>query len=116
VSSDIDLFVGYTLLTDGSGTGTLFNIPGTNMKGAGVDVDVTGIIYAAGTQGATSFLMRVENDLQTVDWAVTAGLNLTSAKLDTAGTNLYVRGADVGAHWTDVLVVKLNGLENTAPN
>ena len=116
MSSDIDFFVGYTLLVDGSGQGTLFNLPGMNLKGAGVDVSSTGIIYAAGTQGSQGFLMRVESDIQTVDWAVTAGINLTSAKLDTAGTNLYVRGADVGAHWTDVLVVKLNGLENTAPN
>src|SRR6516162_4359694 len=116
VSSDIDLFVGSTNLVDGSGQGTLFNIPGTNLKGAGVDVDSTGIIYTAGTQGAQGFTMRVENDIQTVDWAATAGLNLTSAKLDTAGTNLYVGGADVGAHSSDVLVVKLNGLGNTAPN
>ena len=112
VSSDIDLFVGYTLLLDGSGQGSLFNIPGTNLKGAGVDVDSTGIIYVAGTQGAQGFLTRVENDIATVDWAATAGLNLTGAKLDTAGTNLYVGGADAGTHATDNLAVKLNDLAN----
>jgi hypothetical protein len=114
MSSDIDLFVGYTLLSDGSGSGTLFNFAGMNTKGAGVDVDATGIIYTAGTQGSQGFMMRVENDLATVDWAATAGLNLPSAKLDTAGTNLYVGGADVGAHSSDVLVVKLNDLANPA--
>jgi hypothetical protein len=114
VSSDIDLFVGYTLLSDGSGSGTLFNFAGMNTKGAGVDVDATGIIYAAGTQGSQGFMMRVETDLATVDWAATAGLNLTGAKLDTAGTNLYVGGADAGSHATDNLAVKLNDLANPA--
>jgi hypothetical protein len=114
MSSDIDIFVGYTLLLDGSGQGTLFNSPGMNLKGAGVDVDSTGIIYAAGTQGSQGFLMRVESDLQTVDWAATAGLNLTGAKLVDAGTSLDVCGADVGTHATDMLVVKLNGLANPA--
>ena len=112
VSSDIDLFVGSTNLVDGSGQGTLFNIPGTNLKGAGVDVDSTGIIYTAGTQGAQGFTMRVENDIQTVDWAATAGLNLTGAKLDAPGTSLYLSGADAGTHATDLLVVKLNDLAN----
>jgi hypothetical protein len=117
MSSDIDLFVSYTLLSDGSGQSTLFNLPGMNLKGAGVDVDPTGIIYAAGTQGAQGFMMRVESDIQTIDWAATAGLNLTGAKLDTAGTNLYACGADVGAHYSDLLVVKLNNLANpSGPN
>src|SRR5713226_274418 len=60
VSSDIDIFVSYTLLSDGSGSGTLFNLAGTNLKGAGVDVDSTGIIYVAGTQGSQGLVMRVE--------------------------------------------------------
>jgi hypothetical protein len=114
VSSDIDLFVGSTNLVDGSGSGTLFNLPGVNLKGAGVDVDATGIIYAVGTQGSTGFMTRVENDLQTVDWAATAGLNLTGAKLDAPGTSLYVSGADAGTHATDLLIVKLNDLANPA--
>jgi hypothetical protein len=66
----------------------------------------------AGTKGSQGYLLRIETDIQTVDWAYTAGLNLTSAKLDTAGTNLYVGGADVGTHSSDVLVVKLNDLAN----
>jgi len=116
-TSDIDLAVTYTNLLDGTGSGTLFNIAGTNLKGAGVDVDSTGIIYVVGTQGSQGFMIRLENDLQTIDWAATAGINLTSTKLDTAGTNLYVGGADVGTHSSDVLVVKLNDLANPAgPN
>jgi len=114
VSSDIDLFVGYTNLVDGNGSGTLFNLAGTNLKGAGVDVDATGIIYAVGTQGSTGFMTRVENDLQTIDWAATAGLNLTGAKLNAAGTNLYVGGADAGTHATDNLAIKLSDLANPA--
>jgi hypothetical protein len=114
MSSDIDVFVGDTLLSDGSGQGTLFNLPGMNLKGCGVDVDSTGIIYVAGTKGSQGFVMRIENDLQTVDWIVTAGLNLCGVKLDAPQTSLYVTGADVGTHATDLLVLKLNDLANPA--
>jgi hypothetical protein len=49
------------------------------------------------------------------DWVVTAGLNLKGVTLDAAGTNLYAAGAAVGTHATDIFVLKLTNLANSAP-
>jgi hypothetical protein len=122
-SSDIDLLIANISTLDGTGTFTLYNTPGMNVKGLSVDVDASGVTYVAGTIGsgsATSGLVeRFQPGLPTSpDWMVipAGSINLKGVKLDTAGTNLYVVGAAPGTHTTDTLVIKYNGLGGSTPN
>jgi hypothetical protein len=120
VSGDSDLFLGQVSTVDGSGFAWLLDF-GVNVQGQGVDVSASGTIYTAGTAAGTGAVARIEPldpvNPPTVDWAgqVPNTINLKGAKLDAAGTNLFVAGAAPGTHATDTLVIKLTGLANPTP-
>src|SRR5260370_5417677 len=109
VSEDIDVYLVRLSTVDGTGSFTTINEPGHNLKGFGVTVDATGIVYAAGTKDATGWAARIESDLVTIDWETTPGLNLKGASVSTLGDALYVTGAGfdpTSGHVSDLLVIK----------
>jgi hypothetical protein len=119
-SSDTDLYITQVSTIDGSIIQSFYvNMPGSDFKGLGADVDASGVIYAVGTiSGTGGFAARFDPVAGQLTWVYTSptAINLKGVKLDAAGTNLYATGADSsGMNGIDLLVVKLTNLASSAP-